>query len=241
MKDHKRLYFFIIALLVGLFTTLQIKSNITFQGIVTIPKLMLMQNDIENLQKETKKLAESTNMLSSKLEEYEESLSDNGNIYGKLYDELLNTRDIAGMVKVEGPGVIITLSDGVEEVTNDMLWNWIVVHDDDVLAIVNELKNAGAEAISINDERLIATSSIRCGGPTILIDGKRHAIPFVIKAIGDPQKLEAISTAPGSFFEFLKYRGVSIELHKVDNIIINGYTGNKKLTFQKKVEGGDKK
>ncbi len=239
-NDHKKLYFFIIAVLVGLITTLQIRSNFTYNGIVTIPKLIQMQKDIDNLKSETKQLKDSTAELSNKLVEYEASLANTGTIYGKMNSELLYTKDIAGLQAVEGPGVVITLSDGLEKITNQMFLDWIVVHDNDVLEIVNALKAAGAEAISINGERIMSTSSIRCGGPTILIDEKRHAIPFVIRAIGDPRKLEAIANSTNSYFDFLRYRGVMAQIHKVENMTIRGYNGKRKLMYQKKINGGDK-
>ncbi len=241
MDKHRRLYFFIIAVLLGVIGTLQIRSNFTYNGIVTISKLLEMQNEIENLQNESELLRGATQDMQLKLKHYKDSYNMTGSIHGTMEADLEETNDMAGMEKVEGPGVIITLNDSLEEVTNDFMLDWILVHDTDILELVNELRAAGAEAISINGERVIATTSVRCGGPTILIDDKRHAIPFVIKAIGDPNKLYAIATAPDSYIEWLYSRGVRVTFHRADKLIIDGYKGRHKLNYQKKIEGGETK
>jgi uncharacterized protein YlxW (UPF0749 family) len=97
------------------------------------------------------------------------------------------------------------MNDSVAKVSEEGTEDLYVIHDADILNIVNELRAAGAEAISINDERVTATSNIRCGGPTINIDGKRHAVPFVIKAIGNPRTLEAGATAPSGYIDLMEY------------------------------------
>jgi len=99
---------------------------------------------------------------------------------------------------------------------------------------------AGAEAISINGERVTATTNIRCGGPTINIDGKRHAAPFIIRAIGDPKALEASALAPDSYIElYMEYTGIQVEIQKVEKLVINGCNNLGKMKYQRKAEGGE--
>ena len=94
---------------------------------------------------------------------------------------------IIGLSEVQGPGVIITVEDS--QINTDLFLNYsdLLVHDKDILKIVNELKNAGAEAISINEQRIVLNSSIICGGNIININGEKIGSPFVIKAIGSPE------------------------------------------------------
>ena len=96
-----------------------------------------------------------------------------------------------------------------------------IVH---VLSVINELKNAGAEAISINNQRLVPTSSIVCGGNIIEINGEKVGAPFEIKAIGLPEQLAALSR-PGGYLEILKGATVGVELKKSNSITIPKYTG----------------
>ena len=100
----------------------------------------------------------------------------------------------------------------------------LVVHDADVLSVINELKNAGAEAISINDQRIVPTSSIVCGGNIIEINGEKVGAPFIIKAIGLPEQLSAL-TRPGGYLEILKNASIEVSLKKSNNITIPKYTG----------------
>ena len=92
------------------------------------------------------------------------------------------------------------------------------------LSVINELKNAGAEAISINDQRLIPTTSISCGGNIIDINGEKVGAPFEIKAIGLPEQLAALSRQ-GGYLEILQEASVGVELKKSNNITIPRYTG----------------
>lgn len=234
-------YLLAIAIFFGFLITIQLKSNITSQGIVTIQRLLDMEKDVENVEIEIKNLQKSVLEAKEKLNEYEINLSESGSIYSSMVDELNKMRNYAGLEKVEGPGIIITLNDSVENLENVENPELYLIHDIDVLEIVNELRAAGAEAISINNERVIGTTNIRCGGPTINIDGRRHATPFIIKAIGDPKVLEASALAPDSYIDWMEYNGISVEVGKVEHLTINGYKNELKIHYQKSNEDGGEK
>lgn len=241
MKKHlSTYYFFLITVFVGYLLAVQILTAIpSSQGIVTIPKILEMKNDIDNTKKENLKLASSINEARLKLEEYEEGVSKTGNVFGNMEEELELARNYANYTELEGPGIIISMNDSLAEVGENENPDWFLIHDGDILEIINELRAAGAEAISINDERVTASSNIRCGGPTINIDGKRHAVPFIIKAIGDPQKLEASATAPAGYIYLMEAFDIRINIQKVDKLTINAYDVKYKLNYQKKTEGGE--
>ena len=96
---------------------------------------------------------------------------------------------MAGLTEVKGPGVTIEMNDAKKEVPSGQDPNLFIIHDDDVLAVVNELLASGAEAIAINGQRVVATTEIRCAGAVIMINGVRFAPPLKIQAIGDPETL----------------------------------------------------
>jgi uncharacterized protein YlxW (UPF0749 family) len=102
--------------------------------------------------------------------------------------ELADLKMGAGVVPVEGQGITITIDDSKTKSKAGENPNLYLIHDDDLLKVINELKAAGAEAISINEQRLIATSEIRCAGPTLSVNNIRSAPPYEIKAIGDAKK-----------------------------------------------------
>jgi len=235
-------YLFALALIIGFITTVQLKSNTTYQGIVTIPKLLDLQNEIKNVEAENQQLNESISEQAIRLAEYKAAVESTGSAFGMMQSELEKMRNYSDYEKVEGQGIIITLNDSQKEVGEGEDVAWYLIHDIDILEVVNELRMAGAEAIAINDERVTATTSIRCGGPTINIDGKRHAVPFVIKAIGDPKALEASALAPESYIElYMSYSEIQVEIQKVEKLIIKGYEGRNKMRYQRKAEGGEAK
>lgn len=146
----------------------------------------------------------------------------------KLEEELKTANKLLGLTDVTGAGVIITIADN-QTVTSQTLGivvdtNSILVHSSDIIQIVNELKNVGAEAISINDERIVLTTSITCDGNVVLVNGEKLGSPFVIKAIGNPEILSNL-TIPGGFLDQLKSDGVQVELKKSDKINISKYNG----------------
>lgn len=241
-KTVYRNYLFVLALILGFITTVQFKSNLTYQGIITIPKLLDLQHEIQNMEKENDKIRESLNESTMKLAEYRSSIENTGSAFSTMEQELIRTRNYSDLEKVQGPGIIITLNDSQREIGEDESVMWYLIHDLDILEIVNELRSAGAEAIAINEERVISTTSIRCGGPTINIDGKRHAVPFIVKAIGDPKKLEASMLAPESYIKlYLEYSGIEVNVQKAEKLIIKGYDSNIKAKYQRKAEGGEAK
>ena len=91
----------------------------------------------------------------------------------KKEEEIKTGNKIIGLAEVNGPGVIITLADSKKDINSVLDPNSLVVHDADVLSVINELENAGAEAISINEQRIIPTSGIVCGGNIIDINQEK--------------------------------------------------------------------
>lgn len=131
-----------------------------------------------------------------------------------------------GLTDVAGPGVIITLDDAPARA--DVPPRDLIIHDQDIKIIVNELKKAGAQAISINGERLTAVSEMVCGGPTILINRNRYPVPYIIHAIGDPELMSDIILL-NDRVEVMRSNNIRIEIEKKNEVIVPrfapGYAG----------------
>lgn len=166
--------------------------------------------ELEKAEEELEKERQNSTQNNKELEQKEENIK-KGN-------------KVIGLTDVTGPGVIVTLSDSKKDASTVLNPSSLIVHDADVLSVINELKNAGAEAISINEQRLVPTSSISCGGNIIDINGEKVGAPFVIKAIGLPEQLAGL-TRQGGYLEILKSQSVGVELKKNNNITIPKYTG----------------
>lgn len=239
MKNKKPVYYLLAMVFIfGFLITIQLKSNITSEGIITIQRLLDMENDFNNVLVEVNNLEKSVIEAKKKLFDYETNIGEDGSIYASMESELEKIRNYGGLVAVEGPGIIITLNDSLDDIKDTAYPELYLIHDIDVLEIVNDLKSAGAEAIAINDVRVTSTTSIKCGGPTININDSRHATPFIIKAIGDAKALEASALAPDGYIDWMEYSGIRIDIKKVDRLIINKHRGTPKIQYQKIAEEG---
>ncbi len=131
---------------------------------------------------------------------------------------------LIGMSEVSGAGAIITLADSTLDASKVLDPSALVVHDLDLLYILNELKNAGAEAISINEQRIVSTTAIECGGNIITVNGEKIGSPFVIKAIGLPENFANLNR-PGGYLERMREESLTAEFKKSNHITIPKYTG----------------
>ena len=116
---------------------------------------------------------------------------------------------------------------------NNPFFTDVIVHDGDILQIINALRNAGAEAISVNGQRIVNNSSVTCIGNVIKINGEKVGTPFVINAIGSPSLLYGSITIKGGYLDILKSAGVQVKATQVekDSIVIPKYEGVYKFEY----------
>ena len=133
----------------------------------------------------------------------------------------------ACLLPLEGTGLIIKMDDSTKEAKSGENPNLYVIHDDDLLRVINELRAAGAEALSINGQRIIDISEIRCAGPTLSVNNVRSSAPYEISAIGDTKTLENAIKMRGGVAETLNVWGIHIEVEAADNVYIPPYTGTR--------------
>lgn len=157
-----------------------------------------------------------------KLEELRNKVS-NANDQSKSWsEELSNINNCLGLTKLSGKGVKIQIKS----------------ENIDLLLLLNALKNAGCDAIAINDNRITFKSEIKNDGDIVSVDGKVLTIPFEIKAIGGETLFKAI-TMPGSYIDNLKNATnikYDVNVSEENNIIIEKYTGIYNFNFAKTIE-----
>ena len=146
-------------------------------------------------------------------------------------DDVDKLKIMSGLTALEGTGITVELDDSTETAKNGENPNLYVIHDDDVLRVINELRAAGAEAISLNGQRLIDTSEIRCAGPTLSVNNVRSAAPFVISAIGDKTALENSIKMRGGVEQTLSVWGIRVEVKTCDDIYIPPYKGIRPMNY----------
>ena len=163
------------------------------------------------------------------LEVVREKATQNDNTAANKQEQLKENNMLLGLTTVTGDGIEIELQDnsaaeGDSLLSPDSLARKLV-HNGDLLSLVNELKNAGAEAIEINGQRIVNTTAITCEGNVIKVNGEKIGSPFIIKAIGSQGLLYGQLVRPGSYAELLKEDGINISIRKSNNIVINKYNG----------------
>lgn len=150
----------------------------------------------------------------------------------ELRRRAIELRAPAGLTPVSGPGVTVTLSDASEEVINSSSQdiNLLVVHQQDIQAVVNAMWAGGAEAVMVQGQRLIGTSGIKCEGNAVQIQGVAYPQPYVISAVGDQAAILESIEFDGylqTYREQASRPDISIgwDLSTQASLLIPGYTG----------------
>jgi len=186
---------------------------------------------------------ERINELNSQITEYQNSAAEDDKAVALIKTELDNTKLLAGLVEVEGQGLVITLDDtaALTQIAKDAGYydpNAYIIHDSDLVMIVNELLSAGAEAISINGQRITGLTSIRCTGPQVIINGIRTVAPFKITAIGEATTLKGALSLRGGIIDSIKADNIDVTIETSGDMIIPAYEKTINYQYAKTVQEG---
>lgn len=188
-----------------------------------------LKSEITALKTKTNEVETKINETNTKIEEYEESINAGLEAAELLESELQESEDLLGKTTVTGEGVIITLTSGEQK-----------VNVQDLLDLVNQLKNAGAEAISINGKRIVYESyivNINGKNDVYQINGSKTGEPFVVKAIGNVSHLESgVAQKKYGYIDTKISEGRNVVLEKYDSITIEPYTGKLDFDYVKEEE-----
>ncbi|MFE9422417.1 DUF881 domain-containing protein [Kitasatospora sp. NPDC006697] len=153
-------------------------------------------------------------------------------------DLLAALRGQTGLDPVQGPGLTVTLNDAPPDATARMPGvpepgvNDLVIHQQDIQAVVNALWRGGAAGVQVMDQRLIATSAVRCVGNTLLLQGRVYSPPYVIRAVGRTADLKAALDGDSSIHNYLQYvaaYGLGWKVQEGGDLTLPGYTGSTDL------------
>ncbi|OUQ83675.1 DUF881 domain-containing protein [Flavonifractor sp. An10] len=195
-------------------------------------RLETLQSLYNDVVEERDGLTEQVGQLQSELELYRQQAASGDEGSEALKTELEQMEITAGLTDVEGPGVTVVLEDSTQaNVTGDEAD--YLIHDNDILSVINELRSAGAEAISLNGERILATSEVRCTGAVVTVNGRRYAAPYVIFAIGDPDTLYSALTMRNGVVDILSQWGITVRVTASDQLLIPAYSGTVDYQYAK--------
>ncbi len=190
------------------------------------PELIAM---IKNLEAERDKMTQELQATRARLGEIEQKLAQDGGQNKLLAEQMQQARMQAGLLAMKGPGLVITLSDSNRRPGPDEDAYFFIIHDQDLQTLTNELFAAGAEAVSVNDQRMITRSSIRCVGPSVLVNTVQLASPFVVKAIGPSKEIEGGLRMPNGFLDsmaLLIRSGGEIKITSSEEVITPAFRGS---------------
>jgi uncharacterized protein YlxW (UPF0749 family) len=165
--------------------------------------------------------------LQTKLETYERTASEGRSLAEAMGRELETLRIALGLKAMRGPGVVVRVADPKTQPKGS---NPVVVSYQDIVAVVNELWAAGAEAIAVNGQRLTATTGLSQVSGTVVVNLQRLNGPFDIVAIGDPATLEGALNIRGGLLDGLRALGLTITIARRDVLTVPAYKGS--MTFE---------
>lgn len=214
---------FLTTVIVVSIIVLQLKT-INFTDIKSLEAMRdgELKAEITNLNSKNKELEDKIKDLDKNISVYNQSVREKVNAPKLIKDELKQTERYLGYTNAEGEGLSITLSDNDNK----------SIDYNDLLMLVNQLWIAGAEAVSVNDERIVSTTEIvPVEGKNIFINTKKQSSPYVIKAIGNKKHLESALTVKNGFINEMLANGKSVKYKVEDKIEIPKYKSEIKLKF----------
>ena len=144
-------------------------------------------------------------------------------------EEITQNNMLLGLYDVHGPGLEITLADNntgiLKDGTQALRLEDLLIHDISIIKIINNLNNAGAEAISVNGQRIVQTTSITCEGNVTKLNGQRLSSPITIKAIGSPNTLYGAITMIGGYYDSIRDSEIIKDIKQMEDITVEKYDG----------------
>jgi uncharacterized protein YlxW (UPF0749 family) len=218
--------FGIITLVLGIMMAMQYRTNSFIEQGISSDRVQDVQLEYSKLEKESIKMDNEIKDLAAKLERAKK-----GQLPAReaVSEELEKGRISAGLVSLAGPGIIISL-DNPFSIDSDKI---SIIRDEDLLRLVNELRGAGAEAISINGQRLISTSEIRMSGSFITINLERVSGPYKIAAIGTPEKLKSALEINDGLLDYFRNLGIKVEARTFKKVTVPAYSKALRYNYAK--------
>lgn len=241
MKSLKgQVYVAIICIILGLMLAYQFRNIKHLTILSNQNQIDDLENQLTADQKVKEDLEKKITDLETQITQYEKNASNSDAWVKSLTDQLNNLRDFAGLTKLQGPGVILTVS-ATQDPSLGTNAAKMPVDYRDLLTIVNELNASGAEAIMVNGQRIVNTTPIRNIGDAsiISINGVRSSAfdPVKIYAIGDPNSLETALNMNGGIKDTLV--GLTIKIQKSNNVTVNPYQRSTDMKYAKSIKDGE--
>ena len=177
--------------------------------------------------------------LQAEVDSLTERAAPGNNTVARLRAESSTLAPIVGTQAVTGPALSVTLNDSrrtVASLPKGSTADDIVVHQQDVQNVVNALWAGGAEAMMLQDQRVISTSAVRCVGNTLILQGRVYSPPYVVQAIGNPAAMRAAldqNEQVQIYRQYVDYYGLGYDVKSNDKVTFPAYAGSLSLANAK--------
>jgi uncharacterized protein YlxW (UPF0749 family) len=236
MKNNEaNIFVFIASIIIGILISMNISfSRENEMAFLSAKQYQDAYNYKNELYNDIVGLMNQYNKLDSKLKKYESNEQNEQQVANELQKELSESEIILGETALEGQGVKITLNDAKpQDIENSFDYQLRLVHNTDIIQVLNDLRNAGAEAISINGQRIVDSSEVYCSGPFLRVNGVKIAAEFNIYAIGNKDVLYNYMMANDNYLKTLMIRKIRVKIEQSDKVLIPAYAGEQKHDFLK--------
>ncbi len=237
-KRYSYIIIGVLALFIGLVLSMQLRTTAgNYQGgLVPLSRIKSYEAELKKVKDEKDDVTAELVELEARLSSIEKDKAEDDAFINGLVTDLEKYKISAGVVDVTGPGITITIKDPAA--TDDIgEYSPIMYNYELLLSLVNKLKEAGAEAISINEQRMVASTEITIASNNVNINGIPTAPPYYIKAIGNPKTLYDAITIRAGIVDTMKVKfNLNVEITKKQDLIIPRYTGTIKYKYAKTME-----
>lgn len=238
--NETTIFVFIASIVIGLLISLNISFKDVPQNVfLSTQEYQQAYNQRNKLQNDISNLKEQYFDNYQKLQKYTQGQPTSTSIMDEIISELKKNNMDIGAEQVTGKGLKIVLNDGTVDNEGNLLDlndSSYIVHNIDIVFVLNSLKNSGAQAISINDQRVITTTEVYCFGEFLRINGVKLAAPFTLNVIGDPDVMKNYILGEGAYLKTLMYRGIQVKVENSDNITIPAYNADIKFSHMQEVQ-----
>ncbi|QIB70091.1 DUF881 domain-containing protein [Aminipila butyrica] len=228
-----------LALFIGLVLSVQMRMTAGSDqgGLVPLVKLRGYEAELKNVKDEKEIVVQQLVELEERLNSIEGDKAKEDDFINGLVSDLEKYKIAAGVLDVQGPGVLVTIKDPITSDEYEQDFSPIMYNYELLLSLVNKLKEAGAEGVSINEQRIVGTTEISMAGSNVNINGIPTAPPYYVKAIGNPDTLHDAINIRSGILETMKLKyNLIVTTEKKDNMVIPRYTGTINFKYAKPVE-----
>ncbi|MHC1722896.1 MAG: DUF881 domain-containing protein [Aminipila sp.] len=227
-----------LALFIGLILSIQLRMTAGSDqgGLVPLAKVRGYEAELKMVKDEKENVVQELMDLEARLNSIEGDKAEEDEFINGLVSDLEKYKMSTGVLDVQGPGVLVTIKDPIVTDEYEQDFSPIMYNYELLLSLVNKLKEAGAEAVSINEQRIMATTEVSMAGSNVNINGTPTAPPYYVKAIGNPETLHDAINIRGGIIETMKVKyNLIVSTDEKQNLVIPRYTGTIKFKYAKPV------